>query len=341
MPPRKTTAPNPTPTSSSFTVQRERMTVPPAVIPAKSTTHSQTPSRIPTPRLHVDSVHPQPPPEDTPSSPAPIPAAAEWSSTNPAAWGAASTLEETPRPTDADGDAPMGDVPVASLIANALAALNTTTIPAETTLASNPPSRRRSPPSPVFKGSAKRSRTNSRSRKSPPAPPKEMTAYATGVVTSSTADPTRSDVFGTVETPRVMRSNAAPPVASGSKDTATKAVQLPPDTTLITPFVPPEHDPFAFMDDKTPQKKKQKAATPSSIIDIDASDINIAGSDDAKAKADAAIAEAKAILETAHTTLFPSFRKDLRDYGMVCIIRNESFRAHFSAPPAIRLGEAV
>ncbi|KAG8896792.1 hypothetical protein FRB99_008650 [Tulasnella sp. 403] len=302
MPPRsKQTAPAPAPTpfNSSFTIRRERMTNPPPIIPAKSMTHSQTPSCIPTPRLATDSIQPPhtPLPEKTS-------AAAEWSHVDPAAWGAASNLEETPRPTDADGDAPMGDVPTASLIASALAAINTnTTAPPERTATSKPASRWRTPPSPVFIGSTKRSRTNSRMRKSPPAPPQETTTTITGVVTN----PTAPDVFGPVATPKANKSGATAPIASTSKDAAAKAVQLPPDTTILTPFVPPEHDPFAFMDDKTPQKKQKKVATPSSVIDIDTSNVDITGGDDAKAKADAAIAEAKAILETARTTLFPSF----------------------------------
>ncbi|KAG8900607.1 hypothetical protein FRB99_005952 [Tulasnella sp. 403] len=317
MPPRKTTAPAPTPTTSSFSVRKERMTNPPPVIPAKSSTHSQTPSRIPTPRLNLDAVPPLPSPH--PEEPhAPLPA--EWTSIDPAAWGAASSLENAPRPTDSDGDAPMGDVPIASLIANAVAAMNTSTAHEATT--SKPVSRRRTPPSPVFI-----------------AEPVVTKDHATG--NTGATHSTVTDVFGAVETPKANKSGTTAPIASTSKDAAAKAVQLPPDTTFITPFVPPEHDPFAFMDDKTPQKKQKKAATPSSIIDVDASDVDITGGDDAKAKADAAIAEAKAILETARTTLFPSFRKDLRDYGMVRLIRNESFRAHFSAPPAIRLGEAI
>ncbi|KAG8899213.1 hypothetical protein FRB99_006856, partial [Tulasnella sp. 403] len=120
--------------------------------------------------------------------------------------------------------------------------------------------------------------------------------HATGTNTGTTPHKPATDMFGAVETPKANRGGTTAPEASSSKDAAAKAVQLPPNTTVLLPFVPPEHDPFAFMDENT-SKKKQRAATPSSIIDVDTSDVDITGGDDAKAKADAAIAEAKAILE--------------------------------------------
>ncbi|KAG8902287.1 hypothetical protein FRB99_004676, partial [Tulasnella sp. 403] len=241
-------------------------------------------------------------------------------STAAAAWDAASAIIDTPQSMDDDSNANIGNIPISTLITGTIQAIMTAPAASQPpNPTSKPPLCKRTPPSPVFIGLVKWSQANSwahsTSRKSPPVEPKETTVSIAGTVTQP-KPPTTSDVFGMVEMPRANR-GPPPAQASSSTNTATKAITLPPDVEIVPAlFIPPEYDSFAFMDDKMPQKKKLQADSTHSIIDVNADEVDITGSDDAKAKADKALADAKALIEAAQTTLFPSFRKDFRDYRM-------------------------